>query len=152
MNLFKELWDDESGLILSAEAVTVGTVGVLGAIVGLQAAGSAINGELKEMAGAIRSLDQSYAFAGHRGCGAWTAGSYYVQPCVQQSLAELCPDGQVDVKSIQQGIDADRKAGLQPAPQPQPHVEPTPTVIPNQIPVPEVKKTVEPPVEPVIPQ
>ena len=133
MRLIQELWKDESGLILSAETVTLGTVGVLGAVVGLNAAGSAVNGELKEMAGAIRSLDQSYAFVGHRGCGAWTAGSCYIQPNVQQSLAEINADGQIDVKTIQQRIEDERNSLSSPASQQQVVPVPTPTPTPNQI-------------------
>lgn len=34
MNLLKKLWDDEAGVILSAELVVVGTVAVLGVSVG----------------------------------------------------------------------------------------------------------------------
>ena len=30
MNLLKKLWDDEAGVILSAELVVVGTVAILG--------------------------------------------------------------------------------------------------------------------------
>ena len=133
MKLIQELWKDESGLILSAETVTLGTVGVLGAVVGMNAAGSAVNSELKEMASAIRSLDQSYAFAGHRGCGAWTAGSCYIQPSVQQSLAEINDGGQVDVKAVQQQIEEERKLNLQP------QVAPAATPLPNQIPATEPK-------------
>ena len=121
-------------MILSAEMVTVGTVGVLGAIVGLNAASTAVDAEMKEMAGAIRSLDQSYGYVGHRGCGAWTAGSYYRQQDVALSLAELSADGSMDTETIRQQVDAQRKGHLPPAPQPQPHVEPTPTPLPNQIP------------------
>ena len=132
MRIIQKLWHDESGLILSAEAVTIGTVGVLGTIVGLNAAGTAIDGEMKEMASAIRSLDQSYGYVGHRGCGAWTAGSYYRQPDVQHSLAELSADG--DINSIQQQVDAERKLRLSPAPHPVPHVEPTAAPLPNEIP------------------
>ena len=143
MNLIHELLKDESGLILSAEAVTVGTIGVLGAVVGLTAAGNSVNGELKEMAGAIRSLDQSYGFAGHRSKCAWTAGSYYVQPDVQQSLAELSADSAPDVKGIQQRIDAERKSHSEPTGLLPSQADPTPTPLPNQIPVPEVKKADE---------
>ena len=38
----------------------------------------AVNGELFDLARALRSLDQSYAFRGVQGCGAWTAGSAYM--------------------------------------------------------------------------
>ena len=141
MNLIQALWKDESGLVMSAEVVTLGTVGVLGAIVGLNAVGNAVNDEMKEMAGAIRSLDQSYGYLGHRGCRAWTAGSCYIQPNVQQSLAEI-NDGAIDIRTIQQAVDEERKAYSQPSSSSQPQIvpSPTPTPLPNQIPIPEPKK------------
>ena len=137
MKLFWELWNDESGLVMSAETVTLGTVGVLGSIVGLNAMGSAINGEFKEMASAIRSLDQSYGYLGHRSCTAWTAGSCYVQPDVQQSLAEINAEGTVDPKTIQQKVEEQRKSLGQPSVQPEvvpakPANEPLPNQLPKQ--------------------
>lgn len=131
MNWIREFWEDESGLVMSAEAVTIGTVGVLGTLVGLNAASSALNDEMKDFAGAIRSLDQSYAYAGHRGCGAWTAGSCFIQQDVQQSLADLWADG--DVKTIQQQVESDRQLHLKSS-VPQQRVEPTPTPLPNNLP------------------
>ncbi len=92
MKWFMELWQDERGAVLSAEVVTVGTVAVLGAIAGLSVAGNAVNGEMKDFAYAIRSLDQSYAYNGHRSCGAYTAGSCYTQQDVQESIQALCAD------------------------------------------------------------
>jgi hypothetical protein len=137
MNLLQELWKDESGLVLSAEAVTIGTVGVLGSIVGLSTVGHAVNAELKEMAAGIRSLDQSYAYAGQRGCRSWTAGSCYIQQDVQQSLAELSENGAMTVKEIQQQIEADRKANSKAGTENLPRIAPTPEPepLPNQIPV-----------------
>ena len=138
MNLILELWKDESGLIMSAETVTLGTVAVLGAVVGINAVGSAVNSEMKEMASAIRSLDQSYAFSGHRGHGAWTAGSCYIQPDVRQSLAEINGDGNFDAKAIQQQVEEERKNLLSPALKPQ--IPSAATPIPNQIPTTETQK------------
>lgn len=140
MSLLTELWNDETGLILSAEAVMIGTVGVLGAIVGLSTLGSAINAELKEMAAGIRSLDQSYAFAGQRGCRAWTAGSCYIQQDVQQSLAELSAEGAMNIKEIQNKVEADQKALLKSPNDILPRLESKPEPLPNQIPVPDPKK------------
>lgn len=150
MNLLHELWKDESGLVMSAETVTIGTVAVLGTVVGLNAATNAVNDELKEMAGAIRSLDQSYAYVGHRGCGAWTAGSCYIQPDVRQSLAEINGDGQLDVKGIQQRIEEERKSATTGSlpPQPEPAVTPVPNQIPTTTPTPVPKATGEPTVVP----
>jgi hypothetical protein len=89
MNLLRDLWNDESGAILSAEMVTVGTVAVLGTTVGLGTLGSAVNEELLDVAKGIRSLDQSYSIQGFTGRRGWTAGSSYIQRPVSESLAEL---------------------------------------------------------------
>ncbi len=153
MNLIQALWQDESGMVMSAEVVTLGTVGVLGAIVGLNAAGTAVNDELKEVASAFRSLDQSYAYRGHRSCNAWTAGSCYIQQDVQTSLAEISGDGSVDIRGIQQSVEQDRKALAKPATTSPVQIDPaaTPTPLPNQIPVTEPKANPEPTTVPAKP-
>jgi len=104
MNLLKKFWNDEAGLVMSAELVMLGTVGVLGATVGLSAASTAINDEMVEFSQAIRSLDQSYHIQGHNSCRAWTASSSYRQQDVAVSLADLCgqieaAEGTVDPRS-----------------------------------------------------
>ncbi|MEK6259137.1 MAG: hypothetical protein AABP62_11025 [Planctomycetota bacterium] len=139
MQLVKDLWQDEYGLILSAEAVTVGTVGVLGAVVGMNMAATAVDEEMKEFAFAIRSLDQSYGYAGHQSCGAWSAGSCYRQPDVQVSLNDMRADGTTDIRGIQEHVGEQQKAHLPPASPPQADAEHTVPVAPNQIPVPAVK-------------
>lgn len=145
MQSIKRLWSDEDGLVLSAEVVTVGTLGVLGAVVGLNAASTAVDQELKEFAGAIRSLDQSYGYVGHQSCRAWTAGSCYRQQDVQQSLADLCSDGAADLQAIENHVKSQRSVRLPVAPHPTLDAdEPTP-VTPNQIPVPQLKQS---PVQP----
>ncbi|MEK6260993.1 MAG: hypothetical protein AABP62_20525 [Planctomycetota bacterium] len=45
---------------------------------GLDATARAVNGELTDVARALRRLDQSYAVRGFQGCGACTAGSVFV--------------------------------------------------------------------------
>ncbi|MFK7778831.1 MAG: hypothetical protein QM501_12055 [Gimesia sp.] len=94
MTLLKKFWSDEAGLVMSAELVVLGTVGVLGATVGLSAASTAINDEMIEFGHAIRSLDQSYHIEGHQSCRAWTASSSYQQQDVEISRADLC--GQIE--------------------------------------------------------
>ena len=110
MALWNDLWDDEAGAVLTAEAVLIGTVAILGGVVGLSQAATAVDEELKEFAQAIRSLDQSYGYVGHRSCRAWSAGSYYRQPDVRVALQELCGEGTPDLVSIQQQVDAQREA------------------------------------------
>lgn len=109
MLLWKRLWNDEAGVVLSAEAVLLGTVGVLGAVAGLSTISHAVDGELRDVGFAIRSLDQSYCYHGHSSCVAWTAGSYYFQPKVETALADLGAQSEADVKAIQARVDAYRK-------------------------------------------
>jgi len=90
MRILGKLWTDESGVLLSAEAVVVGTVAVVGLTAGLSAVATAVNEELKDVSFAIRSLDQSYEIPAQEGCGARTAGSSFKQQPVEKSLQELC--------------------------------------------------------------
>jgi hypothetical protein len=48
-----------------------------------------VDAEFEETAMSIRGIDQSYYIQGFRGCGAWTAGSSYTQPPVEESRAAL---------------------------------------------------------------
>lgn len=60
----KSLWNDESGVILSAEIVLVGTILVLGMIVGLVELQCAVVGELSDLSSAFGNLSQSYQLSG----------------------------------------------------------------------------------------
>lgn len=64
----KKLWNDEAGLIISAELVLVLTICVLGVIVGLSSVVVAVNEELLDTAHAIGSLNQSFGYCGFTGC------------------------------------------------------------------------------------
>lgn len=86
--LLSFVWD-ESGAVLSAEAALLGTVGVLGAVVGGNLFAESVNDELRDVAYSFRSLDQSYSVAGHSSPTAWTAGSGYTQEPVEMSLARM---------------------------------------------------------------
>lgn len=89
MQMLKKLWNDEFGVLLSAEAVVVGTVAVVGMTAGMSVVATSVNEELKDVAGALRSLDQSYIIPAQSGCGASTAGSSFTQAPVKESLHEL---------------------------------------------------------------
>lgn len=89
MNLFVQLLRDEHGFVLSAESMLLGTVGVIGATVGLSAVSKSVNDELTDVAMAIRSVDQSFQIEGASSCGACVAGSSFTQTPVEQSLQEL---------------------------------------------------------------
>ena len=89
MRLIRELWNDEAGVLLSAEAAIVGTAAVVGVGAGLNVVATSVNEELKEVGYAIRSLDQSYSIPERKSCGAWTAGSEFKQQPVEKSLKQL---------------------------------------------------------------
>lgn len=90
MCLLSKLWNDENGVLLSAEAVVVGTVAVVGLTTGLTVVARSVSEELQDVAFAIRSLDQSYSIPAQEGCGARTAGSSFTQEPVEKSIDELC--------------------------------------------------------------
>ena len=58
--MLKALWNDEAGVILSAEIVLVGTILVIGMIVGLVELQCSVVDELNDLGEAIGSLNQSY--------------------------------------------------------------------------------------------
>lgn len=67
--MLNQLWNDESGFVISAELVLVMTIAVLSMIVGLSEVAVAVNTELNDISNAIGAMNQSYAFTGFRGGG-----------------------------------------------------------------------------------
>ncbi len=65
--MLKNLWNDESGVIISAELALVLTIAVLAMVVGLSEVAVAVNTELNDISNAIGSLNQSFAVTGFRG-------------------------------------------------------------------------------------
>ena len=73
-----QFWNDEQGFIISAELVIILTVAVLAMIVGLSYVQSAVVSEFHDVAGAISSLNQSYAYTGFYSRSYWGKWkSYY---------------------------------------------------------------------------
>ena len=62
--LMKTLWNDEAGVILSAELVLIATILVLGMIVGLVELQCSIIAELSDLGSAFGNLNQSYSISG----------------------------------------------------------------------------------------
>lgn len=83
-NLAIELWNDETGLILSAEMVLILTIAVLGIVVGLVQVQTAVVSEFQDLALAFSSLNQSYSTPAFFGCRKWwgrtafTSGSGFI--------------------------------------------------------------------------
>ncbi len=77
--MLKTLWNDECGVILSAELVLVATILVLGMIVGLVELQCSIVSELSDLSSAFGNLDQSYqvsGFASYKGDSGTKARTY----------------------------------------------------------------------------
>lgn len=74
--LWQQFLADESGVVVSSELVLVGTVGVLGMVVGLEAVCSSVNQELNDLSHAFGAIDQSFSFRSLNKVGhGWIRGS-----------------------------------------------------------------------------
>ncbi len=70
MNILNALKNDENGFIVSAELVLVGTILVIGMIVGLTELSYGVNEELEDVGSAIGCINQTYYYtlaSGHKG-------------------------------------------------------------------------------------
>ena len=65
--MLRTLWNDEAGVIISAELVLVLTIAVLAMIVGLSEVAVAVNEELNDISNAVGNFDQSYTYVGFVG-------------------------------------------------------------------------------------
>ncbi len=64
MKILKNFWKDEAGVVMSAETVMLGTMGVLAMTAGVGTMATAVNSELGEMGKAFRGFDQSFSAPG----------------------------------------------------------------------------------------
>ena len=84
MRLFQRLWRDEVGLVVSAETMMVGTLGVIGAVAGVATATSSVNEEMSQLSQAFRGFNQSFSVtgtsvsSGRGGMGSGASGGFAV--------------------------------------------------------------------------
>lgn len=62
--MMMKFWNDEAGVIISAELILVLTIAVLATVVGLTEVAVAINTELNDISNAFGSINQSYCYTG----------------------------------------------------------------------------------------
>ena len=62
MHLVYALKNDENGFVVSAELVLIGTITVLGMIVGLTELSYGVNEELEDLGSAVGAINQTYYF------------------------------------------------------------------------------------------
>lgn len=72
-NFLRTFWSEESGFVVSAELMLISTVGIIALVVGLSAVSHAVNNELRDVATAFSSVNQSW---GWRGQGYNNTGNY----------------------------------------------------------------------------
>lgn len=100
MNILKKLWTDQTGAVLSAEVVTVGTVAVLGSALGLGMLSTAVNDELAEMAIEVRGFEQGVTVV--HPSSPFATGGMVATPNVQgQSKSPLNPAQQAVLQEYQ---------------------------------------------------
>ena len=78
MTMFRMLWNDEAGFVISTELVLVATLLVIAMIVGLESVRDAVLTELADVATAIAQINQSYSFSGVTGHASSVAGSVFI--------------------------------------------------------------------------
>ena len=94
--MLNKLWLDEGGATISAEIALVGTILVIGVIVGLSAVQDAVNTELADLGAAIGHLDQSYSHGGTTGHHSAVAGTNFADnadPCDDVDSSATTGDG-----------------------------------------------------------
>jgi Flp pilus assembly pilin Flp len=64
MKMFRKLWKDEAGFIVSAELVLVATMLVIGMIVGLTVVRNQVVQELGDLGAALGMISQGYEYTG----------------------------------------------------------------------------------------
>ncbi|MEX0585641.1 MAG: hypothetical protein WD176_03290, partial [Pirellulales bacterium] len=91
MKMFRMLWNDEAGFVISTELVLVATLLVSAMVVGLESVRDAVITELADTATAIAQINQSYSFSGVTGHASSVAGSQFTD------LPDFCNDVTSDV-------------------------------------------------------
>ena len=84
MNIFRKLSADEYGFVVSAELVLVGTILVLGMIVGLTELSYGVNEELEDLGAAVGGINQTYYFTLASGKKGEVVGSTFLD------FADVC--------------------------------------------------------------
>lgn len=78
MSIITALRNDENGFIVSAEIVLVGTILVLGVIVGLTELSFGVNEELEDLGSGIGAINQTYYYTMASGVKGTVVGSTYL--------------------------------------------------------------------------
>jgi Flp pilus assembly pilin Flp len=75
--VFARFWNEQDGAVVSAEIMLIGTILVLGMIVGLKSVRDSVVTELADVAQGMGNLNQSYSFSGINGHAANNGGGQF---------------------------------------------------------------------------
>lgn len=95
--LVTRLIADEAGFIVSAELILIGTISVLGMVVGLSEVSININNELEDVASAFGAVNQSFGVNGMSGHGGKNNGGNFgdqVDFCDGNSITSVSGTGE----------------------------------------------------------
>jgi hypothetical protein len=93
MGTLKQFWNDDGGALISAEYLFIGTILVIGVIVGLTNLREAVNVELTELGNALLALSQGFAISGSSGTGGNISGSQAIDTPSTLQGPTLTPPG-----------------------------------------------------------
>jgi len=91
MKVLTQLWRDDMAFVVSSELVLIGTILVIGMIVGLASVRDQVIQELGDFAMAISQVNQSYSFSGITGHTSSVAGSLFADTtdfCDEEALLQ----------------------------------------------------------------
>ena len=98
--MLRTLWNDEAGVVISAELVLVLTIAVIAMVVGLHAVAKSVTMELNDVANAIGTLDQSFGYASLvKSTHAAVPGSAFADrqdACDCTAIIQVAPQPKVD--------------------------------------------------------
>lgn len=95
--MLKTLWNDEAGVIISAELVLVLTIAVLASVVGLSEVAIAVNTELNDLSNAFGSINQSFSYCGFEACSRQKLKSFFAGSCFMDSIDDCDRNSSCDL-------------------------------------------------------
>jgi hypothetical protein len=99
-NMFTAFVRSEDGFLLSSEALLIGTIAVLGLLVGLVSVRDGVVNELGDFGQAIGLLNQSYTYTGVADTNATTQGGLLSDSTDTSDAENLTDAGGIDLTTV----------------------------------------------------
>jgi Flp pilus assembly pilin Flp len=151
MNKFwRDLWEDEAGMIISAELIVISTVLVIGLITGLTCVQQALVAEFRDLGLAFSGMNQSYGTPSYFGCFKWWGRTSFVAGSRFTDVYDGCVGcgNAVAAADVGVGVAPSLSTTIVAPPAPVAPTEPCPPVVREALPAPSANPcppVVEPP-------